>query len=230
MSNPGPKASLDLTHVLYDDASFLSFLLAIITLSPILLMASYAALAVQSRELTIIVMWAGQLTNEALNYIIKHIIREDRPTDMVGNGYGFPSSHSQYMGYFSSFLILHMFFKHRFSSSGYPLLDRAFRALIYLALLAWAGAVAYSRYRLNYHTPHQIYWGLFIGSSFAVSLYATFELLPFSSALKSFILTNPVSEFLEIRDGWAVWSDGGRQDEWKRWRREWEELRRKKRA
>ncbi|KAG7093741.1 hypothetical protein E1B28_007392 [Marasmius oreades] len=230
MSSPGPKASLDLTHVLYNDSSYLSLLLALITLSPILLMASYAALAVQSRELLIIIMWAGQLTNEALNYFIKHIIREDRPTNMVGNGYGLPSSHSQYMGYFSSFLILHMFYKQRFASSGYPLLDRTFRASVYLILLAWTGAVAYSRYHLNYHTPRQIYWGLFIGSSFAVFVYAILELLPFSSDLKSFLLTNPVSTFFEIRDGWAVWPDGGRQEEWKRWRREWEELRRKKQS
>ncbi|KAJ8094599.1 hypothetical protein PM082_010605 [Marasmius tenuissimus] len=227
-SSLGPQASLDLTHVLYDDSSYLSLLLALITLSPILLMASYAALAVQSRELLIIVMWAGQLTNEVLNYGIKHLIKEERPTDMVGNGYGFPSSHSQYMGYFSTFLILHMYFRHRFSSTGYPILDRAFRALVHLALLAWAGGVAYSRYHLKYHSPHQIFWGLSIGIAFASILYASLELLPFSSSFKSALLNNPIAIWLQIRDGWAVWPDAGREAEWKRWRKEWEELNRKK--
>ncbi|KAL0064405.1 hypothetical protein AAF712_008705 [Marasmius tenuissimus] len=194
-------------------------------------MASYAALAVQSRELLIIVMWAGQLTNEVLNYGIKHLIREERPTDMVGNGYGFPSSHSQYMGYFSTFLILHMYFRHRFSSTGYPILDRAFRALVHLALLAWAGGVAYSRYHLKYHSPHQIYWGLSIGIAYRIDPIR-FPRTPSVLSLPSSqpLLNNPIAIWLQIRDGWAVWPDAGREAEWKRWRKEWEELSRKKQA
>jgi len=30
-----------------------------------------------------------------------------------------------------------------------------------------------------------------------------------------------VATWLQIRDGWDIWSDGGRDDEWVRWRREW---------
>ncbi|KAG6815884.1 hypothetical protein H0H87_010456 [Tephrocybe sp. NHM501043] len=140
-----PLASLDLTHVLYDDDSLVSLALALITLSPILLMASYAALAVQTREYIIIVMWAGQLAGEALNWFLKHAIKEDRPIGSIGNGYGFPSSHSQYMAYFGSFLLCHMYFRHRFSSTGYPLIDELWRVAVYLGLTAWPSAVAYSR-------------------------------------------------------------------------------------
>jgi dolichyldiphosphatase len=43
------------------------------------LQACYAALAVQSREFIIIVMWAGQLAGEALSWIIKRAIKQDRP-------------------------------------------------------------------------------------------------------------------------------------------------------
>jgi dolichyldiphosphatase len=79
-----------------DDTSHLSLVLAFITLSPVLLMvcfpvvlrittslieqASYAALAVQTRELTIILMWAGQFLCEAFNYILKGLIKEERPS------------------------------------------------------------------------------------------------------------------------------------------------------
>jgi dolichyldiphosphatase len=35
-----------------------------------------------------------------------------------------------------------------------------------------------------------------------------------------------VSTWLQIRDGWAVWPDAGREGEWVRWRRRWEEERR----
>ncbi|THH15231.1 hypothetical protein EW146_g5211 [Bondarzewia mesenterica] len=73
------KASLDLTHVLYDASSHVSLALALITLSPILLMASYAVLAVYTREITIINMWAGQFLCEAFNWVVKHLIKEERP-------------------------------------------------------------------------------------------------------------------------------------------------------
>lgn len=61
------------------------------------------------------------------------------------NGYGFPSSHSQYMGYFGAFLVCHMYLRHRFASTGYPLADQAFRFFVYLTITTWVVLVAYSR-------------------------------------------------------------------------------------
>jgi dolichyldiphosphatase len=125
--------------------------------------ASYAALAVQTRELLVIVMWAGQLFGELLNWGIKRAIKQDRPIrgafkcyfwgfilnlsllESIGNGYGFPSSHSQYMAYFASFLICHLYFRHQFPSTGYSFLDFTWRMTVYAVLLGWSGLVAYSR-------------------------------------------------------------------------------------
>jgi len=113
-------------------------------------------------------MWAGQFFGELLNWIIKHAIKEERPIrefsiieflyalttelecifgflERIGNGYGFPSSHSQYMAYFSSFLVCHLYMRHRFSSTGYPFIDFLWRMFIYAALIGWSGMVAYSR-------------------------------------------------------------------------------------
>ncbi|KAE9396896.1 PAP2-domain-containing protein [Gymnopus androsaceus JB14] len=228
---PGPQASLDLTHVLYDDNSFLSLALALVTLSPILLMAAYASLAVQTREFLVICMWAGQFANEGFNWILKRMIKQDRPDGSLGNGYGFPSSHSQYMGYFSTFLIFHLYFRHRFSSTGSPFLDQAWRILVYVAVSAWGLSVAYSRYHLQYHTPHQIFWGYGIGVVCGALCYVCSELIPrhypnsILGNFKTFLVSNPISSWLQIRDGWAVWSDGGREDEWQRWKIEWERQR-----
>ncbi|KAF9047068.1 hypothetical protein BDZ89DRAFT_941882, partial [Hymenopellis radicata] len=211
--------------VLDDDSSLFSLFLALMTLSPILLMAAYASLAVQTREFIIIVMWAGQFACEGLNWVIKRLVKQDRP---IGNGYGFPSSHSQYMGYFASFLICHLFFRHEFGSTGYRLLDYAWRATVYCAVSAWAGLVAYSRYNLGYHNSYQIFWGFGIGVALGVSLYAVCEYLPrrrprsLFGRIKVFLLENPVSTWLQIRDGWDVWADGGRGEEWVRWRAEWD--------
>lgn len=43
--------------------------------------------------------------------------------------------------------------------------------------------------------------------------------------VKASLLNNPVVVWLQIRDGWAVWVDGGREGEWVRWRQEWEKQR-----
>ncbi|KIY63145.1 PAP2-domain-containing protein [Cylindrobasidium torrendii FP15055 ss-10] len=218
---------LDLTHVVYDDSSRMSLFLALITLSPILLMASYAALVVQTREYLFIVMWAGQFAGEGLNWVIKRMVKQSRPIESLGTGYGFPSSHSQYMGYFASFLICHLYLRHEFVPTGIRLLDLTWRATVYLGLLAWTGLVAYSRYDLGYHNMQQILWGLGIGIVLGVALYIVSQHLPrrYPGSLfgrtKRLVIASPVATFLQIRDGWDLWKDGGRGDEWSRWRKEW---------
>ncbi|KAG1795114.1 uncharacterized protein HD556DRAFT_1366091 [Suillus plorans] len=223
------RISLDLTHVLYDPSSDTSLVLALLTLSPILLMPAYAVLAVYTRELTIINMWTGQLLSEGLNLALKHIFKQERPVDgrLHLNGYGFPSSHSQYMGYFSAFLICHVYFRHRFASTGSIVFDQLFRIVVYLGLAAWCAIVAYSRLNLLYHTPHQVKWGVMIGLVLGVSHYVCTELLsakfPDSmfGRIRFAIVNHPISVWLQLRDGWGVWADGGRGAEWEQWRTEW---------
>jgi dolichyldiphosphatase len=88
-----------------------------------------------------------------------------------------------------------------------------------------------SRFHLQYHTPHQILWGLGIGVALGISLYVVAELIPsrrpnsFFAHTRSFLVENKVSTWLQIRDGWAIWADGGREDEWMRWREKWDKKR-----
>jgi len=226
-SNSAPVA-LELTHVLYDAHSHLAFALALITLSPILLMASYAALAVITRDLLIINMWAGQLACEAFNWILKRLVKQERPLESGGSGYGFPSSHSQYMGYFATFLILHLIFRHRFATTGNWMLDQLFRLIVYVGLVAWSAAVCYSRYHLTYHTSHQIIWGAGVGVGFGALTYLIAELIPAwwpkspLGRLRIALLNHEIIVWLRIKDGWALWPDGGREEEWKTWRARWE--------
>ncbi len=86
------------------------------------------------------------------------------------------------------------------------------------------------RYHLEYHTAPQIVWGFGIGAIFGFALFLITELIPrrrprsLLGRLRVTLLSNPIFIWIRIRDGWAVWADGGREDEWLRWRAEWTKL------
>jgi len=83
----------------------------------------------------------------------------------VGNGYGFPSSHSQYMGYFATFLILHLHFRHKFAPNGVWIIDQAVRALVYIAIITLAGIVAYTRYDLLFQSGIDLFPDFYPGDT-----------------------------------------------------------------
>ncbi|KAI7901043.1 uncharacterized protein BX663DRAFT_438519 [Cokeromyces recurvatus] len=96
-------ASISLTHVYFNPSDKISYAFAYITLSPIAILVFYASVIVSRREMAGILMLVGQLTNEVVNYILKETIEQERPYAHLGDGYGMPSSHSQficiYLGY-----------------------------------------------------------------------------------------------------------------------------------
>lgn len=71
----------------------------------------------------------------------------------MGQGYGFPSSHSQWMGYFAAFLLCHFNFRHRFLSTGWKPLDYLWRTALQVGIVTWAASVAYSRCVSNRSSP-----------------------------------------------------------------------------
>jgi dolichyldiphosphatase len=85
-----------------------------------------------------------------------------------------------------------------------------------------------TRYYLRYHTATQILAGLAIGSMFGTTYYIFIEELPtrFPSSLlgqlRSWLVGNPISTWIRLKDGWAVYPDGGQEAEWQMWRKEWE--------
>lgn len=172
---------------------------------------------------------------------------------MLGDGYGFPSSHSQYMGFFSTFLLLHLTFRHSFVSYGPNMgwLMTLQRTVLYLVVWGWAAGVCYSRsaheiakrklaqlitrqhrYFLTYHTPLQVLAGYLIGVGLAVVHYFSTEPTtpagsssthsPNSKTWRGRLLDSRLAEYWRIRDGWAVYPDGGTEDEYLTWRARWE--------
>ncbi|RHZ73386.1 hypothetical protein CDV55_108971 [Aspergillus turcosus] len=167
-----PLASLSLTHVHYNPEDPLSFLSAWLALVPQALCVAYVTLIWASREVEVVLMFAGQMGCEAFNFILKRIIKEERPKQMLGKGYGMPSSHAQFVTYFAVYLTLFLFVRHVPTN---PKLDTTSYFLTRVAVAAGvclvAGAVATSRIYLNYHTPKQVLAGCAAGVLCAISWY-----------------------------------------------------------
>lgn len=77
-----PLASLSLTHVRYDPNDILSYISAYLALVPQALVIAYVSLIWGTREIEILLMFAGQMGCEALNWLLKRYIKEERPTRM----------------------------------------------------------------------------------------------------------------------------------------------------
>ena len=79
MDNP-LLASLSLTHVHYNPDDIISYVCAYLALVPQALVITYAALIWSTREIEILLMFAGQMGCEGMNWLLKRWIKEDRPS------------------------------------------------------------------------------------------------------------------------------------------------------
>ncbi|KAK0938755.1 hypothetical protein LTR29_009723 [Friedmanniomyces endolithicus] len=233
-------ASLSLTHVHYDPADPVSHACAYLALVPQALVITYVALIWSTREVEILLMFAGQMGCEAFNWLLKRTIKEQRPPrayiafmftfisnpkpEMHGKGYGMPSSHAQFVAFFSAFLTLFLLFRHNphhphASSTHAPTPYWQRLSLAVLSIVS-AAAVAQSRVYLYYHTPRQVYFGLLAGVLCAVAWFAV------TSAARHWrwvdeALNTPLARWLRLRD--LVVNEDLVDAGWERW-----ELRRKR--
>ncbi|KAK0521631.1 hypothetical protein OC834_006572 [Tilletia horrida] len=175
--DPARYASFGLTHVRYDADDPFAQLLALITLSPIFLLCAYTTIILYRRELTFINALVGQLGCEAVNWALKRLIRQPRPLGLAGvseEGYGMPSSHAQFMGFFAAFFVAH-FVLHHPPPRRPPTLINTMRRLEHflsiVLIVVGSLAVCYSRYYLLYHTVAQILVGASIGLSIGLVYY-----------------------------------------------------------
>lgn len=105
MSN-GTRVALGLFLVTYDKGDKLGWLLAIISLAPLLLYVAEASFILFRREYFGITLLLGQLINEVFNVILKISFAEPRPYGDNQGEYGMPSAHSQAMFFVTSCVIV----------------------------------------------------------------------------------------------------------------------------
>lgn len=176
-------------------------LLAYLSLSPIFVIVGFVTLIIFKRELHTISFLGGLALNEGVNWLIKHVIQEPRPCGgphtAVGTKYGMPSSHSQFMWFFSVYSFLFLYLRmHQTNNARF--LDLLWRHVLTLGLLTAAFLVSYSRVYLLYHTWSQVLYGGIAGSLMAIAWFIfTQEVL---TPLFPRIAAWPISEFFLIRD------------------------------
>uniref|UniRef100_A0A7M4E7A7 Dolichyldiphosphatase n=1 Tax=Crocodylus porosus TaxID=8502 RepID=A0A7M4E7A7_CROPO len=147
-SFPAPWRALSLTHVEYPAGDFSGQLLAYLSLSPIFVIAGFVTLIIFKRELHTISFLGGLALNEGVNWLIKNIIREPRPCEeahsTVTTKYGMPSSHSQFMWFFSVYSFLFLYLRmHQTNNARF--LDLLWRHVLSILLVTVAFLVSYSR-------------------------------------------------------------------------------------
>ncbi|KZM26683.1 catalytic [Ascochyta rabiei] len=241
MENP-PLASLSLTHVHYNPADRLSYLCAWLALVPQGLCVVYATLIWSNREIEIGLMFAGQMACEALNWVLKRHFKEERPrgrhshvrvsppgrqptsqdstltsAEMHGKGYGMPSSHAQFVAFFSVTLTLFLLFRHvPHPTETHTPFSFAGRFVLSLLAMASAAAVAVSRIYLSYHTQKQVFVGCACGALFAI-LWFVFTTYLRRAGWIEWALSTWLARAFRVRDlviqedlvdsGWARWEE-----------------------
>ncbi|KAG5918639.1 hypothetical protein E4U42_006785 [Claviceps africana] len=218
-----PLASLSLTHVYYDPHDPVSLLCAYLALLPQALCIVYATLILSTREVEIVFMFAGQMGCEALNFLLKRLIKEERPRRIHGKGYGMPSSHAQFVAFWSVSLALFLLLRHRPPAPVRPQQEQAQaprpwslleRTAVSLAAGALAAATAWSRIYLNYHTPRQVLVGSAMGVLVALAWYAVTSTLR-HTGLMTRGLDMSLARTLRLRD--LVVSEDMCQAGWEKW-------------
>lgn len=90
----------------------------------------YVTLIWSTREAEVVLMFAGQLACEAVNFALKRLIKEERPSRIHrtgGKGYGMPSSHAQFVAFWAVAMVLFLLVRHTpsWTDHGYrPALQR----------------------------------------------------------------------------------------------------------
>lgn len=199
----------------------MSLLCAYLALLPQALCVVYATLIFSTREAEIALAFTGQLACEALNFALKRLIKEERPRRIHGKGYGMPSSHAQFVAFWSLSLALFLLVRHRPRGAGgdakhHRPWSLAERVAVSLAGAAVATATAWSRTYLDYHTTRQVLVGSAAGLVSAVGWFVATSILR-RSGLLAWALDTPLARAFRVRDlvveedmcqaGWEKWEE-----------------------
>ncbi|WFD44183.1 hypothetical protein MPSI1_002849 [Malassezia psittaci] len=227
-----PLTAYDLTYVQYSSYDPYGPYWAFVTLSPVLVLTVYVGVFLQRREITYLNALVGQVLCEMINSRLKARFQQKRPTDILGSGYGMPSSHSQFSGFFVAFWVLHLLvhWPRNNTSSCRSLFTRQIDQSVSVCLIIMLGALTcYSRHYLVYHTPAQILVGSSLGVLLGTVYYIVTEYLPRAQPRRAWIAkarnvlyTSFLGKALRLRDSWSVWPSDIEDRIYTQWIEHWQ--------
>ncbi|XP_046547653.1 dolichyldiphosphatase 1-like [Haliotis rubra] len=194
--------AISLTHVEFVKGDIIGYGLAWLSLLPIFILVAFVTLIIFRRDLHTISFFLGMLVNEAINLVLKHIIREYRPMrdrKNVFNEYGMPSSHSQFMWFFSMYLTFFLFIR---VYKNYTWLDDLWKYATSFGGFVVAALVSYSRVYLVYHSLGQVFWGAVAGIILGTLYFGVVQFV--MTPLFPLIAACPLGELLMLRDSTLI--------------------------
>ena len=165
--------SFGLTHVEYEQGDNLGFVLALFSLSPVLILIMLCTLISFRRDIQSIFSLLGLFITVLVNVVLKHSIQELRPPHvdrdphdtLIQSEFGMPSNHAQFAFHFAAFYSMLFLFRSWSLSFKYRLTYSAM-------LFAFASLTSYSRVYLHYHTFNQVIVGCIVGVGTGMLWYA----------------------------------------------------------
>lgn len=186
--------SFSLTHVKFAAGDHFGQFMALVTLSPVYIMASYATLLVYRRDSITLYNLTGQMVSLLVNLVLKQCLNQPRPDHILSEleDSGMPSNHAQFIAYFAVINICQLC--HKRSRSLSPFFQ--FLYSFYFLLLAFL--VCFSRLYLHYHTLDQVLVGACVG---AICALICFKLqLDYSVSITRFLASLPIARWAHFRD------------------------------
>uniref|UniRef100_A0A0K8TNR3 Dolichyldiphosphatase n=1 Tax=Tabanus bromius TaxID=304241 RepID=A0A0K8TNR3_TABBR len=190
---------ITLTFVEYPKGDIIGHFLAWVSLAPIAIGVGFVTLILFRRDLHTISFFLGTLINEITNLILKYWIKEPRPMDRLNiyTEYGMPSSHSQFIWFFSTYVTLFVVIRLHHMNNNAPL-ERAARFLVLLTSWILTALVCISRIYLRYHSWAQVIVGSIVGMLTGGSWFCLIHIV--LSPMFPHIVSWKISEFLLLRD------------------------------
>ncbi|KAK6196222.1 hypothetical protein SNE40_001487 [Patella caerulea] len=196
-------SAISLTHVEYPKGDLIGKLLAWFSLLPVFIFVGFVTLILFRRELHTMCYLLGMIVNEFINWVLKHLIREPRPSVRDKEGlyceYGMPSSHAQFMWFFSMYITFFLYIR---VYKNYNWSDDLWKYIVSCSCFIIAGIVSYSRVYLAYHTVSQVLWGAVTGLILGALWFAVVQFL--LTPLFPYMASCPIGEFLMIRDSTLI--------------------------
>lgn len=196
--NPVP---FDHTYVLYDPKDVISVISVHLSLLPIYTMVFYTSWFFLTREIEPVIVVGGHLVGEITNKILKRIVKQPRPdfhkefgSGSYSLGYGMPSAHSQFMGFFAAYFVCIFIFKMSHFNWAQKLIGSGI-------LISSSILVAFSRVYLLYHTTQQVLVGAMFGALLGL-IYFIIIAVARDVGFIDWILSWPIIKFFYVKDSY----------------------------